>query len=81
MVTLRGNNLVVVLRSQPHSLGGPGVEVSTDIDGSAGAVVVADGPVLLKGRGAIDGRLVGAGRLQDVVRAAIDVDGALEACR
>ena len=78
MVTLRGNNLVIVLSAQVHAVGSPGVEVGSDVDGAAGAVVLADGPVLLKGRGAVDGGLVGAGGLEDVVDAAVDGDGALE---
>jgi hypothetical protein len=78
VVTLRSNNLVVVLSAQVHAVGSPGVEVGSDIDGAAGAVVLADGPVLLKGRGAVDGGLVGAGGLEDVVDAAVDGDGALE---
>lgn len=81
MVTLGGDDLVVELSSQVHSVGSPGFEVSSNIDRSAGAVVLADRPILLKGRRAIDGRLVGAGRLQDAVRAAIDGDRALQGRR
>lgn len=77
MVTLGSNNLVVVLSAQVHSLRLPGRKVSCDINGSAGAVVLANRPVLLKGRGAIDGRLVGTGSLEDVVGAAINGDRAL----
>lgn len=49
MVTLRGNDLVVVLSPQVHPIGSPGLEVSSNIDGAAGAVVLADGPELLEG--------------------------------
>lgn len=73
MVTLDGNNLVVVLRPQVHAVGSPGIEVSSNIDGSAGAVVLADGPVLMEGR-----ELVVADCLKDVVCASINGDGALE---
>jgi hypothetical protein len=77
VVTLGSNDLVVVLSAQVHSLGLPGRKVSSDIDGSAGAVVLADRPVLLKGRGTVNGRLVGTGGLEDVVGAAINGDRAL----
>jgi len=46
----------------------PGIEVSSDCDCSAGALVAADRPVLLEGCGADDGWLVGACTL-DVVSA------------
>lgn len=38
---------------------------------SAGALVLAHGPVLLKGRGAVDGWLVGARALRDLVGATV----------
>ena len=34
--------------------------MSAEVDGAAGAVLLADGPVLLEGGGTLDGRLVGA---------------------
>jgi hypothetical protein len=51
-VALSGNNLVVVL-TELHALGGPRVEVVLHVDGSAGALVLADGPVLLEGLGTL----------------------------
>jgi hypothetical protein len=51
-VALSGNNLVVVL-TELHALGRPSVEVVLHVDGSAGALVLADGPVLLEGLGTL----------------------------
>jgi hypothetical protein len=53
-------NLVVVA-AKVHALASPGIEVSLHVDRTAGALVLANGPVLLKGLGTIDGWLVGAG--------------------
>ena len=50
--------------------------MSAEVDGTAGAVLLADGPVLLEGGGALDGRLVGAGGLEESVGAAVDLGGA-----
>jgi len=50
--------------------------VRAEVDGAAGAVVGADRPVLLEGRGALDRGLVGAGGLQEGVGGAVDVGGA-----
>ena len=60
-----------------HPVLGPGVEVSTDIDTATNAVVLANRPVLLKGRGAVNRGLVGAGALGNLVGATVDGDGAL----
>lgn len=46
------------------------------VDRTARALILANRPVLLKGRGAIDGWLVSAGRLSDLVRAAVRGHGA-----
>lgn len=43
------------------------------VDGAAGAVLGADGPVLLEGRGALDRRLVLTSGLEESVGAAIDL--------
>lgn len=79
MVTLGRDDLIVV-RSQIHSKGSPCVKVSTDINGAARAVTGTNGPVLLEGRRSQDRRLVGAGRLKDLVGAAVHSDGTLCAC-
>jgi len=50
--------------------------VSAEVDGAAGAVLLADGPELLEGGGTLDGRLVGAGGLEEGVGAAVDLGGA-----
>jgi hypothetical protein len=60
-----------------EALGSPGVEVGLHVDRTAGALVLTNRPVLLKGRGAIDGRLVGTSSLGNLVRRAISGDGAL----
>jgi hypothetical protein len=75
-VALGGHDLVVVV-AQGHALGGPGVKVGGDVDGAAGTLVAADGPVLLEGRRAVDRGLVGAGADGNVVGAAVDGDLAL----
>ena len=48
-----------------------------EVDGAAGAVVGADRPVLLEGRGALDGRSVGALVGVDVVDSTINGDRSL----
>lgn len=75
-VSLRGNNLVIV-RAQFQSSGGPRVEVVCGRDGSTGALGLADGPVLVEGRGTDDGRRVYALGLVDVVCSSVGGDGAL----
>ena len=53
--------------------------MSAEVNGTAGAVLAADGPVLLESGGALDGRLVGASGLEESVGAAVDLgrsDGA-----
>ena len=54
---------------------GPGVEVVLHVDGAAGALLLADGPVLVEGGGAIDGGLVDALGAVDVVDTAVRGDG------
>lgn len=50
--------------------------MGTEVDGAAGAVLLADSPVLLEGGGTLNGRLVGAGSLEKGVGAAVDLGGA-----
>jgi hypothetical protein len=76
-VALSGNNLVVVL-TELHALGGPGVEVSLHVDASTSALVLADRPVLLEGLGAVNGRSVGPGGLGNLVGGTVGGDGALD---
>jgi hypothetical protein len=75
-VTLSGDDLVVVV-AKVHTLAGPGVEVSLHVDRSAGALVLTNRPVLLKGLSSIDGWLVGTGRLGDLVGRAVSSQGTL----
>lgn len=79
VVTL-GRDDLIVMRSQFHSKGSPCVKVGGDIDGAARTVALTNGPVLLEGRRSQDRRLVGAGRLEDLVGAAVNSDGTLCAC-
>lgn len=76
LVTLRGKNLVVV-RSESHAVTSPSVEVGLHVDAAAGTLALANRPVLLKGAGSVDRRLVGAGGDGDIVVAAVSVDAAL----
>ncbi|CAF3503341.1 unnamed protein product [Fusarium graminearum] len=74
LVTLNSKDLVVVASEAETSLG-PGVEVSTGVDGSAGSFVAADGPVLLEGLAVtLDGRSTVASADSNVVDGSIDVD-------
>lgn len=63
-----------------HTLLVPSVEVVLHVDAAADALLLAHRPELLEGPGALDGRLVVAGRDKDVIVAAIRVDGALPLC-
>ena len=47
-----------------------------DVDGTAGALVLADGEVLAESAGALDGRLVDLGVLADLVGGAVAGDAA-----
>lgn len=74
LVTLGGDNLVVVL-AELHAQLGPGVEVVGGSDSSRGALVLADRPVLVEGGGTLDGRLLSADTLVDIVDGAVSGDG------
>lgn len=54
----------------------PLIEMLARVDGAADALLAADGPVLVKGGRADNGRLVDAPGLVDVVGAAVVIDGA-----
>lgn len=69
-VALDSNNLVIQL-SQSQAEIAPGVEMVSNSDRAAGAVVAAHRPVLVKGGRSDDGRLVDALRAVNVVDAAI----------
>ena len=70
MVSLSSDDLVVV-GAEWHAGLGPGVEVSSGIDGTANTLALTNGPVLLEGLGAVDGRCVSTGGLEDVVGGSI----------
>jgi hypothetical protein len=66
-----------VLGTKLHASLGPSVKVSLDINAATDTLLLADGPELLEGRRAVDGGLVDARGLEDVVGAAVDGDGGL----
>jgi hypothetical protein len=55
LVSLSCENLVVV-GAKGHVSSSPSVEEETSVDGSAGAVVVSDGPVLLESLDAVNAK-------------------------
>lgn len=65
-VTLSGDDLIVEC-SQVQSMGGPCVKVVAGADRSAGALALADGPVLVKGCSTLNRGLVHALSLVDIV--------------
>jgi hypothetical protein len=74
LVTLNSKDLVVVASQAQASLS-PGVEVSTGVDGSAGSLVAADGPVLLEGLAVtLDGRSTVASADSNVIDGSVNVD-------
>ena len=75
-VTFNSHDLVVV-GAELHAKAGPCAEVSAHVDGAGRALALADRPELLEGRGALDGRCVGALVGVDIVDAAVDGDRAL----
>jgi hypothetical protein len=76
-VALNGHDLVVV-RTETHALGRPGIKMCLDVDRSAGTLLLANGPELLEGARALDGWGVVALRYSDLVRAAVNGDRALD---
>jgi hypothetical protein len=76
LVTLSSHNLVVVI-SEPQSVGIPGVEVGLHVDTSAGALVPANREILLKCANSINRGLVDASLGVNVIGASVGVDGAL----
>jgi hypothetical protein len=75
LVALSSNDLVVMGAELQARLG-PSIKVGADVDRARSAVVLADGPVLVEGAGALDGRLVDALGAGDGVGAAVLGDGA-----
>jgi hypothetical protein len=74
LVALAGHDHVVPGAEVEVALLLPLVEVLAGIDSAADALLATDGPVLVKGRGTLDGRLVDAAGLVDVVGAAVVID-------
>lgn len=75
LVSLRSKNHVVV-GTQGQTSFSPGVEVVLDGDAAADTVVLADGPVLVEGRGALNRRRVHTSGLVNLVGAAVALDAA-----
>ena len=65
------------MRTKLLSVLGPGIEVVLDGDGTTDALASPDRPVLLESSSAVNGRLVGAGGLEDVVCATVSGNGTL----
>jgi hypothetical protein len=61
--------------TQVQASGSPCVDVVGEGNGSAGALVAADGPVLLEGSGTNDGWLVGTGGDEEIVDGSIGGNG------
>lgn len=86
---LRGPGAVPALDSNDLEVQGakaqavilPGVEMVGDRDSAAGAAAAADGDVLVKGAGALNGRRIDARVLPDGVGAAVAADRALHCAR
>lgn len=67
MESLGGDNLIVEGSTEIHSSSTPGVEVVSGRDGAARAVRLTDGPELGEGLRSVDGGLVYAQSLIDVI--------------
>ena len=76
-VSLGSNDLVIPSRSQSHAQLSPSVEVRLGRNASAGTLVAANRPELLKGRGTENGWCVGPGALVDIVGITVSIDRAL----
>ncbi len=74
-VALGGDDLVVV-GAELEAGSGPGVEVGGHVDAATGTLVLADRPVLVEGRGALDRRLVDTLGTVDIVGRAVGGDAA-----
>jgi hypothetical protein len=75
-VPLGSQNLVVV-RTKLLSILGPSIKVVLNGNGTPNTLASPHTPELLERRRSVDGRLVGAGGLEDVVGAAVRGDRAL----
>lgn len=75
-VALSSQNHVVVIAKLLANLG-PSIKVVLRSDGTTDALLRAHRPVLLESRRAVDGGLVGAGGLVDIVCSAVRLNGAL----
>lgn len=85
LITLRSDNLIIMLSTQTHPMLCPSVEMAASSDSPANASTwvplwVSDGPELLEGLGTVDARSVDTSCLEDVVGCTVTGDGTFEAC-
>lgn len=71
MITLSGDNLVVMVAIDVQSGSAPRIEVAASLHGAARALVDADGPVLVKSADTVDARLFVTGALAKPIGAAV----------
>ena len=76
LITLGSDNLIVVV-TEAHALGGPSIKVVLHVNAAAGALRLADRPVLVKGLSTIDGGLVVTSGLSNSVGTAVGGESAL----
>lgn len=74
-VALRRNDLVVVVTVNVQTSASPGVEVAARLDGAAGALVLADRPVLVESLDAVDARCVVTSALAESIGATVALHG------
>lgn len=61
--------------SEVHASRSPSIEVVLHVDGAAGTLVAADGPVLVEGLNTVDRRLLVTGGHIEIVGVTVGVDG------
>jgi hypothetical protein len=62
------------VRTEAQALGLPGAEVVAHVDGTTHTLALPHRPVLVKGAGALDGRLVDTRALGDRIGATVGLD-------
>lgn len=71
VITLSGDNLVVMVAVDVQPGSAPRIEVAAGLHGAARALVDADGPVLVKGADTVNARLFVTGALAKSIGAAV----------
>jgi hypothetical protein len=77
-ISLSGDDLVIVVGSQLHPCGSPRAEVVARGDSAAAVVRLADGPELVERRRPVDGGLVDALGLVDVLHRSVRGDSSFK---